>query len=90
MNRGDTTELQPRGCGIGTALAMQSLRAAVEAGCQHYFSALTTPQSQRIFDKLGFQTLKSLDYEDFRDAEGNRYIDDVEEGSLCMTVQKAL
>ena len=79
-----------RGCGIGTALVMQSLHEAVKAGCEHYFSALTTPRSQRIFGKLGFQTLKSLDYGDFRDAEGKRYIDDVEEGSACMTVHKAL
>ena len=45
---------------------LQSLSSAVEAGCERYFSALTTPQSQRIFDKLGFQTLKTLDYDDFK------------------------
>ena len=73
----------------------QSLLAAVGAaaggGCGHYFSALTTPQSQRIFDKLGFRTLKTLDYDDFRDSDGNRYVDDVEDGGgVCVTVHKAL
>ena len=37
-----------------------------------------------------FETLKTLEYDEFRDAEGNRYISDVEEGSVCMTVQKRL
>ena len=44
-----------RGLGIGTALVQQSLHLAVESGCGHYFSALTTPQSQNIFvHKLGY------------------------------------
>ena len=50
----------------------QSLGGAAEAGCEHYFAALTTPQSQKIFAKLSFQTLQTLEYENFRDAEGDR------------------
>ena len=63
---------------------------AAELGCSHTYAAVTGVYSQRIFTRLGHTTLTSLDYDDFRDENGELYLKDTREHDKIITCVKKL
>ena len=76
--------------GLGTEIVRRSERLAADLGCTHTVAAVTGIYSQRIFTKLGHTTLTSLDYDDFRDENGELYLKDTREHTKIITAYKKL
>ena len=54
------------------------------------FAAVTGVYSQKVFEKLEHTTLTSLDYDDFRDENGELYLKDTREHTKIITCYKKL
>ena len=76
--------------GLGTEICRRSEKLAADLGCTHTVAAVTGVYSQRIFTKLEHTTLTSLDYDDFRDENGELYLKDTREHTKIITCCKKL
>lgn len=59
-------------------------------GCAYTYAGVTGVYSQRIFTKLEHTTLKSLNYADFKDENGELYLKDTREHTKIVTCLKKL
>ena len=76
--------------GLGTEICLRSEKLAAELGCTYTFAAVTGVYSQRMFTKMEHTTLTSLDYDDFRDENGELYLKDTREHTSIITAYKKL
>ena len=76
--------------GLGTEICLRSEKLAAELGCTYTFAAVTGVYSQRVFTKMEHTTLTSLDYDDFRDENGELYLKDTREHTKIITCYKKL
>jgi len=64
------TSREARGKGLGTKLIAKSMELAKAAGCEYVYLMATGNFSNKIFDKLGFESRKELVYSEYVDEEG--------------------
>jgi len=64
------TSREARGKGLGTKLIAKSMELAKAAGCEYVYLMATGNFSNKIFDKLGFESRKELVYSEYVDGEG--------------------
>ena len=76
--------------GLGTEICLRSEKLAADLGCTYTFAAVTGIYSQKVFEKLEHTTLTSLDYDDFRDENGELYLKDTREHTKIITCYKKL
>jgi len=76
--------------GLGTELVKRAETLAIENGCQYTYVLATGNYSQHVFRKQGYQQLKSLVYDEFRNEEGELYLKDTREHIQCVTFIKTL
>lgn len=63
---------QHRGKGVAKALVDASVSLGKELSLNAIITTATSIKTQRLFDKIGFATLKTIAFEDYRDSVGNR------------------
>uniref|UniRef100_A0A915JGL2 aralkylamine N-acetyltransferase n=1 Tax=Romanomermis culicivorax TaxID=13658 RepID=A0A915JGL2_ROMCU len=68
--------------GIATKLIELSIAKAKEIGCQFIAVAATANRSQKMFQKLGFQKIKSIMHENYLDENGQQ-IFKCDDGTNC-------
>ena len=68
----------------------RSERLAADLGCAYTYAGVTGVYSQKIFTKLEHTTLKSLNYADFKDENGELYLKDTREHTKIVTCLKKL
>jgi len=76
--------------GLGAELLRRTDALAASLGCSHTIALVTGKYSALVFNKLGHTELKSLEYANFKDPEGNLYLKDVREHTHCRVFMKAL
>jgi len=76
--------------GIGTELCRRTDLLAKELGCSHTYACVTGKYSRRIFEKLGFTILSEVAYSDYKDTNGELYLNDTREHMSILTCVKEL
>ena len=79
-----------RGKGIGTRLVIEGEKEAKERGAQCGRVFTTSKYSAKIFSNLGWSEMARLKYEDFKDAQGNRILNDTGDHDVMVTYNKQL
>jgi len=76
--------------GLGTELVKRGEQLAIERGCTHSPVLVTGNYSANIFRKLGYSVVNELEYDKFRDEDGELYLKDVREHIKCIYFIKKL
>ena len=75
---------------LGTELCRRAVSLAKELGCTHTYECMTGNYSRRIFEKLGHTILSEVVYADFKDENGELYLNDTREHFSVITCVKEL
>ena len=76
--------------GLGTEVVKRGNNAAKEAGATHTYLLATGNYSRKIFGKLGYTHLDTVNYDEFRDDQGELYLKDTREHIAATTWYKEL
>jgi len=71
------------GKGIAAKLVNRSLELAKELGVDYVYAIATNWKSQRVFDKLNFTTMRTKNYDEFVDENGQPRLE-MNDGSTCV------
>lgn len=78
------------GRGIGTELVLRGIEHATRHGFRVLTSETTGAISGKIFQKLGFNLIKELNYDDYIDEEGQKRFKDLHPHKSCSVWAKTL
>jgi len=76
--------------GLGEELLRRAEQLGLSLGCSHTYVLVTGNYSAAIFDRLGYTKLKALEYDKFRDADGQLMLSDVREHREAAVYLRAL
>jgi len=76
--------------GLGTELVRRAEELAKDKGCSYSYVMVTGIYSARVFDKLGYNKVKELEYAEFKDNIGELYLKDTREHTHCTIYLKSL
>ena len=76
--------------GLGTEIVRRCDDIAREKGCSYTHILATGNYSRKIFSGLGYRHLNTLNYSEFRDEQGELYLQDTREHIAATTWLKTL